>query len=69
MTPNLEHFLRGLGTVLAFAIVTYLANAANLSPLVGDSAATIIAGLAAMFDKQFSPDGTTLFGAIGKPRY
>lgn len=44
--PALLGFLRGIGVVIVYAIVQFLANASNLTGLVGASTAAVVAGLA-----------------------
>jgi hypothetical protein len=64
MSPAVIGFLRGLATVVVFAVVGYVANAANLTPVLGGSVATIVAALALALEHGLSPSGTAGFGAI-----
>lgn len=72
MNPALENFLRGIGVVIAFAVLGFLADASNLSTLVSPQIAAIIAALAASgiaaFDAHKSPAGTVLMGTVGRAR-
>lgn len=57
-------FIRAVGYTLLTALLAFLANQANLSGLVGDSSALIIAGLAASIEHYVeSRGGGALFGA------
>ena len=64
MSPAVVGFLRGILSVVVFAVVGYVANATNLSPLVGGSLATVIAGIAVAIEHAMSPSGTAMFGAV-----
>lgn len=66
MSPQLESFLRGLGVTILMAISLFVSNSTNTAPIIGVPASMFIASLAAYFDKKFSPDGTVVFGSIGK---
>ena len=72
MSTSIEAFLRSIGIVVLIAILGYVANATNLTDLIGPQWAYIIAGLAAIainqLDKVFSPDGTVVGGTIGVRR-
>lgn len=68
MSASLETFLRGIGIAIAMAILSYLSTAANIAPVIGISAAAIVAALAGVLDQYFSPSGTVAFGNIGKVR-
>lgn len=64
MSPAVIGFLRGILGAVVFAIVAYVANAANLTPLLGGSTSAIVAGIALALEHSLSPDGTALFGAV-----
>jgi hypothetical protein len=69
MTQNWETFLRSLGAVVLGAILLWASNQVNLAPILGVPVAIIVASLAAVLDKSFSPDGTVVFGSVGKRLY
>lgn len=68
-----ETAARSLGVLVAFAIastvLTFLSTSTNLTFLSGN-VATVVAALAAIIlnaiDKAYSPNGTLVFGTIGK---
>lgn len=74
MSTKFETWLRSLGTVIAFAIISsvlgYFANSTNLTSILNPAVATTVAGLAAtllaVWDKAYSPPGTVAFGTVGK---
>ena len=72
MSPTLEAFLRGLGIAVAMGVLGFLANATNVSALLGPVFTPIIVSLAAAgvaaLDKYHSSDGTVLFGSVGRSR-
>ena len=68
MSQNWEVFLRGLLTVIVFAVVTFAANQANLTGILPAGIATLVAAIAGMIDKMYSPDGTLVFGTFGVQR-
>lgn len=69
MTQNWETFFRSFGTAVLGAALLWASNQANLAPILSVPAAVIVASLAAVLDKSFSPDGTVVFGTIGKRLY
>lgn len=65
LTPAQLGFVRAIGYTLLTALLAFLANQANLTGIVGDSAALIIAGLAASLEHYIeSQTGNALFGAV-----
>ena len=69
MSTNWENFLRSLAVVLIFAFLGFLAQATNLTSVIGGNWAGILAGIATLaisaLDKFYSPDGTVLAGTVG----
>ncbi len=64
LNPSVLGLIRGVGSVVVFAVVSYLANAANLHGIVNDGLATLIAGVALMLEHQMEANGGgALFGA------
>lgn len=60
-------FLKGLGTVIAFSVVGFLANAANLEGVLSPALASIAAALFAAIEsslKAKSNGEKGLFGAV-----
>lgn len=72
MSPNLESFLRGLGVAVAVGVLGFIANATNVSTVLGPTFTPIVVALAsaalAALDKAHSADGTVLFGSVGRNR-
>ena len=67
VSPALAGFVKGLGTVVVFAVVGYLANSANLDGVVSTSLATILAGIFSQIEtvlKARSNGEKGLFGAV-----
>lgn len=67
ITPALAGFVKGLGTVVIFAVLSYLADANNLSALVGTGGAGLIATVVAQFEtilKAKSNGERGLFGSV-----
>lgn len=67
LTPAQEAGLRSLGTIILFAILAWVSQAANLTPIIGASSAAVIALVANALDSAYSPNGTVLAGSIGSP--
>jgi len=65
MSPAIEAALRSLGAVVLFAILGWLANSANLAPIIGVAGSALVAAIVAAVDKSYSPNGTLGFGTIG----
>ena len=65
MPSTLIGFLRGLGLVVLLAVLSWLANAANLSGLVNPTVGSLIAVIALTLEHAFSPAGTVFAGTIG----
>jgi len=72
MTPTTEAALRSLGVVIATAALVWLEQSTNISAVIGNNWAGIVASVAAValaaLDKYFSPDGTVVAGTIGSAR-
>jgi hypothetical protein len=75
MSQGIETFIRTLGGVVAFAVISavlgFFGSASNLT-FLGTSApviAALAASLLAVWDKTHSQDGTVLFGTVGKTRF
>lgn len=65
LSSALLGFIRAIAYVVVAAIVSYLANAANLHGLLNDATATIVAGLFAALDHYIEAQGAgALFGAV-----
>ena len=67
MSPAVAGFVKGLGTVVIFAVLSYLADAQNLTPLVGVGGAGLIATIIAQLETvlKAKSDGTKgLFGTV-----
>lgn len=65
LTPVQNGFLKGLAIVVLTAAVSFLGDAANLAPLIGNSAALIIAGLASSLESHIKDQtGKGLMGAV-----
>ncbi len=65
MSPAILGFMRALLVAVVMAVVTYLANAANLNGVVSTSAAVIISGIALAIEHAMaSSTGNALFGAV-----
>lgn len=63
-TPAFNGFLKGLAIVIVTAAVSYLAEAANVAPLIGNSAALAVAAIASAIESHIrSNTGHGLFGA------
>ena len=63
--PSVEGFLRGIGTVILFAVLSYLANSANLTGIVNVSVAGIISGIALAIEGSMKSQGSGgLFGMV-----
>ena len=69
MSTAWENLLRSLGVIIVFCILGYLAQATNLTPVIGGNWAGILATIATLaisaLDKYYSPDGTVLAGTVG----
>ena len=64
LSPAWVGFLRGIGTVVLFAVLSFLANSANLTPVLGTSLAGIVSGLILAIENSLGvKSGTSLFGA------
>jgi hypothetical protein len=62
-------FLRGILAVVIMAVVTFLANAANLHGIVPDGIAALIAAVALAFEHDLaSGTQTALFGTVSTQR-
>lgn len=65
MSPALLGFIRAIGSVVVFAVVSYIADASHLSGLMSVSAAAVISGLALSLEHYLGDkSGTALFGAV-----
>lgn len=67
ITPAWLGFLRGLGVVILFAVLTYIGDASHLAPLIGDSLAAILSGVVLALEHRFevnNTEGKALFGAV-----
>lgn len=65
LTPAQNGFLKQLVMVVIMAIVAFAANAANLSPVLGGTAALIISALASSIESHIKANtGNGLFGAV-----
>lgn len=69
ISPAWLGFIRGIGVVVIMAVLTYLANATNLTPVLGNSLAAIIASLAlALENGMEGRTGKAGFGALRSTR-
>lgn len=60
-------FVRGIGTVVLFAVVAYFADAAHLNGIVSPAIAAIVASLALSFENYLAgKSDKALFGAVKK---
>lgn len=65
MNPAVLGLIRALGTVVVLAVVAFLANAANIAPVFGDSLAVVIASVALAVEHAIeASNGKALFGAV-----
>jgi len=69
MSTNWENALRSLGVVIVFCVLGWVAQATNLTNVIGGNWAGILAAVATLaisaLDKYYSPDGTVLAGTVG----
>lgn len=71
LSPAQLGLVRTLGTVILFSVLSavlgFLANAVNLTPLLGPTLAAVIAAVAGSLEQHFASQGNTaLFGAVSK---
>lgn len=70
MSKTLETVLRSIGLLIAIAILGFIANATNLTALIGPNWSALLASVAGIaltaLDAYKSPTGTVAFGSIGK---
>lgn len=65
MSPKLYGFLKTVGLVVIFAILSFCANKADLTPYLSLPFAGLVAGLAGMLEEQIKNDtGNGLLGAV-----
>lgn len=65
MNPAILGLVRGLGVVVATAVLTYFGDAAHLNGIVSVSVAGIISSLALMLEHAIEDNtGKALFGAV-----
>ncbi len=67
MSPAIISFIKGVGVVVLFAVLTYLGDAANLSGILSPVLATVIASMVSAYEahlKEQSGGTTALFGAV-----
>jgi hypothetical protein len=65
MSTRWETFFRSAGTVALFSLLVFLSNQTNLTGILPDGIAALVATIAAVIDKAYSPDGTVVFGTFG----
>lgn len=66
LTPAQNGLLKGLLIVVLAALASYFSDAANLTPLVGNSIATLVAMVASAVESHIrDKSGQGLFGAVG----
>jgi hypothetical protein len=65
MSPAVIGFLRAITVAIIMAVVSFLANAANLNGVVSGGLATLIAAVALAVEHSMAAGTTTaLFGAV-----
>ena len=65
ISPALNGFLKGLLMVIVLGVADYLANAANLSPVLGSVVATLVAALASSIESHIKEQtGRGLLGVV-----
>lgn len=65
LTPAQNGFIKGLVIVLLTAATAFLADAANLTPIVGNTAALLVAALASSVESFIKDQtGKGLMGAV-----
>ncbi len=65
MSPALLGFIRGLGTIILMAVLTYLGDASHLNGIVSALGATLISGIALSIEHSIEGvTGNALFGAV-----
>lgn len=66
LTPAQYGALKQLGFAVGLVVITFVSQAANISPFIGAGAATIIAMLAGSIEEYLKDPatGTALFGAV-----
>lgn len=65
MSPKVYGFLKTVGLVIVFAILTFLANSANLGPYLSPTIAGIVAGIAGMIEEQIKANsGNGILGSV-----
>lgn len=65
VSPAVLGVLRSVGFIVVMAVVHFATVAANLSPVVGDSLAGLIATIALAFEhSQEAKTGKAVFGAV-----
>ena len=66
INPKLLGFLQALGLALIMALLSFLANTANLSSLVNPEMATLVAAIALAIENSINAkSGKSLFGLVG----
>jgi hypothetical protein len=64
ISPAFNRFLKGAGAVMLAALVSYLADSANLQGIMNPTIATIVAGFALVLEGKIKDKtGNSLFGA------
>ncbi len=71
MSPQVIGFIKGLAYVVIFAVLSFVANATNLTAIVSPQVAAIIAGLATALLGSLDghiemKTGKAVFGAVPK---
>lgn len=65
MSPKLYGFLKTVGLVVVFAVLTWLANASNLGPYLSPTIGGFIAALAGMLEEDIkTKTNTGLMGSV-----
>lgn len=67
MTPSQIGALKALGVIILMSFLSWASQSANITPLIGTTAAGIVTMLVASFEsylKQQSGNNTALFGSV-----
>lgn len=67
LSPAVLGLVRGIGFAIVLAVLSYVGNAANIAPLLGDTLATLIASGLMAYEHSLEAKGSgALFGAANR---
>ncbi len=67
ISPAVLGLVRGIGFAVVLAVLTYLGNAVNLAPVLGDTLATLIASGILAYEHALEAKGSgALFGSVNR---